>query len=46
MFDVMPYWMRAASLLVWALICGRLSAGKTRRQAGLVARHTASHPMK
>ncbi|HEY4299016.1 MAG TPA: hypothetical protein VGM85_21285 [Paraburkholderia sp.] len=44
MFDVIPYWMWAASLLVLALVCGAaLSPRQTRRPTGLVFRHTASH---
>ncbi|MFL9901061.1 hypothetical protein PQR71_23360 [Paraburkholderia fungorum] len=41
MFDVIPYWMWAASLLVLALVCGAaLGQRETRRPTGLRVRHT------
>jgi hypothetical protein len=45
MFDVIPYWMWAASLLVLALVCGAaLSAHESRhaptRVRGVAARAT------
>ncbi|CAE6710642.1 hypothetical protein R69888_01119 [Paraburkholderia haematera] len=47
MFDVIPYWMWAASLLVLALVCGAaLEPRKTRRPMGLRVRHTASQRTK
>ncbi|MFM0396940.1 hypothetical protein [Paraburkholderia phytofirmans] len=42
MFDVIPYWMWAASLLVLALVCGAaLSPRESRRPTGLRFRHGA-----
>ncbi|MFM0041277.1 hypothetical protein PQR05_28250 [Paraburkholderia sediminicola] len=47
MFDVIPYWMWAASLLVLALVCGAaLSPRETRRPAVVRVRHTAAHRTK
>ncbi|WP_434106702.1 hypothetical protein [Paraburkholderia caffeinilytica] len=47
MFDVIPYWMWAASLLVLALVCGAaLSPRETRRPAALRVRHTAAQRTK
>jgi hypothetical protein len=43
MFDVIPYWMWAASLLVLALVCGAaLSPRETWRPNGLKVRHTTA----
>ncbi|HZZ09868.1 MAG TPA: hypothetical protein VFE79_04200 [Paraburkholderia sp.] len=40
MFDVIPYWMWAASLLVLALVCGAaLSPRETRKPMSLKVRH-------
>ncbi|NYH24456.1 hypothetical protein [Paraburkholderia bryophila] len=46
MFDVIPYWMWAASLLVLALVCGAaLNPRELRPPAGLRLRHsTAQRP--
>ncbi|MGF6568729.1 hypothetical protein SAMN05443245_2347 [Paraburkholderia fungorum] len=39
MFDVIPYWMWAASLLVLALVCGAaLNPRESRKPARLLAR--------
>ncbi|AJZ59351.1 hypothetical protein OI25_2735 [Paraburkholderia fungorum] len=47
MFDVIPYWMWAASLLILALVCGAaLAPRETRRPMGLRVRHRASHRTK
>ncbi|EIF30462.1 hypothetical protein BCh11DRAFT_05952 [Burkholderia sp. Ch1-1] len=47
MFDVIPYWMWAASLLVLALVCGAaLSPREARRPTGLRMRHTAARRTK
>lgn len=47
MFDVIPYWMWAASLLILALVCGAaLAPRETRRPMGLRVRHRASHRAK
>jgi hypothetical protein len=41
MFDVIPYWMWAASLLVLALVCGAaLNPRESRKPTGLLVRHT------
>lgn len=43
MFDVIPYWMWAASLLVLALVCGAaLSPRESRPPAGLRLRHSVA----
>jgi hypothetical protein len=42
MFDVIPYWMWAASLLVLALVCGAaLAPRKPWRPTGLRMRYTS-----
>lgn len=47
MFDVIPYWMWAASLLVLALVCGAaLERRETQRPTGLRVRHTAAQRTK
>ncbi|RKE35138.1 hypothetical protein B0G76_1192 [Paraburkholderia sp. BL23I1N1] len=47
MFEVIPYWMWAASLLVLALVCGAaLEPREARRPTGLRVRHTASQRTK
>jgi hypothetical protein len=48
MFDIIPYWMWAASLLVLAIVCGAaLSVGETtRRPLGLRVRHPAAQRTK
>ena len=47
MFDVIPYWMWAASLLVLALVCGAaLSPREARRPTALRLRQTASQRTK
>ncbi|WP_167334019.1 hypothetical protein [Paraburkholderia dilworthii] len=43
MFDVIPYWMWAASLLVLALVCGAaLSPREPRRRPALRGRATGT----
>jgi hypothetical protein len=46
MFDVIPYWMWAASLLVLALVCGAaLNPRESRKPAGTLARQAqGAHP--
>ncbi|WP_167470515.1 hypothetical protein [Paraburkholderia caffeinilytica] len=47
MFDVIPYWMWAASLLVLALVCGAaLERRETRRSTELRVRSTAAQRAK
>jgi hypothetical protein len=47
MFDVIPYWMWAASLLALALICGAaLAPRETQRPTGLRFRHTTAQRAK
>ncbi|CAE6686498.1 hypothetical protein [Paraburkholderia nemoris] len=47
MFDVIPYWMWAASLLVLALVCGAaLERRETQRPTGLRVRHPAAQRTK
>ncbi|MFC6309537.1 hypothetical protein [Paraburkholderia dipogonis] len=47
MFDVIPYWMWAASLLVLALVCGAaLSPRESPRPTGLRVRHGAAQRTK
>ena len=47
MFDVIPYWMWAASLLVLALVCGAaLERRETRQPTGLRVRHPAAQRTK
>ncbi|SEB79650.1 hypothetical protein SAMN02787142_0362 [Burkholderia sp. WP9] len=47
MFDVMPYWMWAASLLVLALVCGAaLGPRESQRPTGLRVRQTAARRSK
>ncbi|MFM0369821.1 hypothetical protein [Paraburkholderia aspalathi] len=47
MFDVIPYWMWAASLLVLALVCGAaLERRETQRPTGLRVRHTTAQRTK
>jgi hypothetical protein len=42
MFDVIPYWMWAASLLILALVCGAaLSPRESRRSSAWLVRHTS-----
>ncbi|WP_186308609.1 hypothetical protein [Paraburkholderia sp. BCC1885] len=41
MFDVIPYWMWAASLLVLALVCGAALSSQDSGRAPLRARHPA-----
>ncbi|WGS48675.1 hypothetical protein LFL96_12870 [Paraburkholderia sp. D15] len=44
MFDVIPYWMWAASLLVLALVCGAaLNPREARPPTGLRMRHGVAH---
>ena len=41
MFDVITYWMWAASLLILALVCGAaLNPRESRKRAGWVARQS------
>ena len=43
MFDVIPYWMWAASLLVLALVCGAaLSPRQPREQRAMRARQSSA----
>ncbi|OWJ60589.1 hypothetical protein BWU74_15590 [Paraburkholderia caledonica] len=43
MFDVIPYWMWAASLLVLALVCGAaLNPQESRRPRALRTRHAGT----
>ncbi|MFL9866987.1 hypothetical protein PQR67_22655 [Paraburkholderia fungorum] len=47
MFDVIPYWMWAASLLVLALVCGAaLAPRETRQPTVLRVRHRTSQRTK
>lgn len=41
MFDVIPYWMWAASLLVLALVCGAALSARDTGRAVLHARRPA-----
>ena len=42
MFDVIPYWMWAASLLVLALVCGAALSAHESKQASTRVRGVAS----
>lgn len=47
MFDVIPYWMWAAILLVLAVVCGAaLSLRESRPPTGLQVRHSAAQRTK
>ncbi|MGF7134518.1 hypothetical protein P3T40_006022 [Paraburkholderia sp. EB58] len=41
MFDVIPYWMWAVSLLVLALVCGAALSAKESERTLMRARHPA-----
>jgi hypothetical protein len=41
MFDVIPYWMWAASLLVLALVCGAALSPQESKRTLMRARHSA-----